>query len=1089
MEMKAEMNLFSETLLDTAEIQGLAETLALPASPTMPALNPAISEEYIPVSQEQSFKDEIIALGQKQIEQIVDQQKIADYRNHELDFKVSSQMEQTKTLFQHLINKFYYCNFLYKYTPKGFQKYWVEQWGVVLFLWPIPSELCSLSYTAELSMEEFVRNEIDPPTEVLAAIKQTEPAFINILDSIVELSLSFDGNFIPPPFPYTNYFALGKITTCPLFACGSTIQLNHWVSSIRLAMYEVYKLNTIYTVRWLESPLRTKAWADLKLEPFKTASFRGDIRHEGPLQIRIPYSNVWRQYHVVVTSKTGSLALNQNFQSKIFGRGKYDITDYSKRGTLLIYNNSSSAQKGKAPLITITDCLWINAIFPMDNNSDSQINSTTLAKLYGGMHVSSRSSNSGKPDVVSRSLFPLAEQWQDINNLEELSEIFQGNDQRPLPKEFLIMAPTHYELAKWIASISASFGLPCDNELSDKELAEMTKIEDQEIITESFVPVIWPTQLYLSIEEVGGISMLTNDLAETFNQFSHFLAQKIQFSGQNIMQDWCSATAKGDWERKFQDRKEVEFKFLKLLDWKHSCVKLLEENGIKVSKANNAVLISALCNLAPWLSEVFYKLVPIASSPVAATSPKGIKEVIRQLPQSAVASDSIGSVSEEERSSEGSVSEEENSPSPKPSPVVHIINKIPPVDPGDDCSGSSEESVSSDESAQEVYAPDTLLAQVQENQRYSKLQKQISGPFITSAEIGNRSPVQLNLEPRGQQQHFPDDGSSFSEPQGGLVNLIGQISSRKPQIGPLVGNVNELNKKPVFEAGLVGQMQRKEDEKYLSKAGLKSTAYDTLIRRSEMVYRFLLLIRPQQTPEIVLSLISLLKSQLSQLSRLINQQTLFGSSPQVLQQQVSIMQDTLTNLSLKAQETRPTSSIGSDPLNPYAVPNLQWNTNSDSSGPRSNSMFSPQKSISSESSESNSSSGTESSEDSSDSSSASQSQSIPLGRYDYPTASSDASSSLLGSEGSEENENVPLARQSLIQPASFAHRPDYRNSPVSYLNPEAPTVPLPLSSVSPVSVPFLLPESNDAPANSIPAVAADSVLVDDSDQGSQSEDS
>ena len=634
-----EIPLWSESMLSMPEITGLADSLEFPQSP-IEAGTPA-----------------------------VDQQKINDYRNRELELKVANQMDQTTTLFQHLYNKFYYCNFTYYLTPQGFQKYWVEQWGVVLYLWLVPSELGSLSYTAQLDMGQFVRNEIDPPTEFLQAIKQNDPEFINILDGVVELSTNYAFDGVQPPYPYTNYFAVGKISTCPLFAVGSTIQMNNWVASIRLAKFEVQRLNSLFTVRWLESPLRSHAWSDLKIEPFKSGLFRGDIKYEGPLQIRIPYSNVWRQYHVIVTNKTGQAAFSQNLQSKIFNRGKVLSTDYSRRGTMLVYNNSSSAQKGKSPLLVITNCMWVNAIFPMDEVTPEKIKNVTLAKIYGEMQLSSSIiSKDLKGSSTERSLFPFIQDWREVNNLEDLGQIFQGLERRPLPKELLIMAPNHFELAKWIVSISASFGLDCDSEVADKELNEMTKIKEQEIITD-YVPVIWPTALYLSVEEIGGISMESTDLAETFNRFSHYLNQKVVFSTQDKMQSWCEATAKGDWERNICDRKEIEFKYTKLMEWKEYCNQKLLENGITVTKPDVNLLVTAMSSLIPWLSEVFQKLV--ADGPHLPDSPKIVVQPQKELPkQEPIESNSDGSISEEERSSEGSVSEDENS---ERSPVKVVI--------------------------------------------------------------------------------------------------------------------------------------------------------------------------------------------------------------------------------------------------------------------------------------------------------------------------------------------------------------------------------------------------------------------------------
>ena len=233
------------------------------------------------------------------------------------------------------------------------------------------------------------------------------------------------------------------------------------------------------------------------------------------------------------------------------------------------------------------------------------------------------------------------------------------------------------------------------------------------------------------------------------------------------------------------------------------------------------------------------------------------------------------------------------------------------------------------------------------------------------------------------------------------------------------------------------------------------------------------LTRYQQTPEVVLIMLNLLQSQMSQMSNLISLQAQTSFSPPQLQQQLFVMQDTLRNITAKLHEPHPSSTLSSNPLNPYSVPNLLWKTTSESSGtiPKSTSVFSPQKSLSSDTSISTStrSSGTESSDDGSISESSE--ESAPLGSMVNNSAGvayqGAASSSLDSQDESSEEENVPLARQSMIRPISLQ-----RDSTDKL-------IPNPLVSVQPLSN-----NPSSQPHATKLAVGAES-----SDEGSQSEES
>jgi hypothetical protein len=583
-------------------------------------------------------------------------------------------MSQLSAMFQTLNNKFYYCGFVYRLNNDGFWKYWMEQWGGVLHLWRVPEELASFAYTAKLPIEQFLKNELDPPSELMAAIKGIqEPEFINVLDGTVEgaaKDFNYYSEYPSPPIPYSNYFCFARNNSVVLFCAASMIQMNYWVNSIRLAIFEVLRLHLTFTNRWLRSPSYIQVWNQLGVEPFSSATFRGEVRFEGPLQVRIPWSTTWRQYHVVVTSKHGPAAYKPagNLSQKIFNRTKNVPTDPSRRGTILVFNNQRSFQKGKPPLFWIQDVQWVNIIWPTDAD-EQKLKHISLAKLYGDIKLSDEFvSNQSTVESAERSLMNCVRGMKQIQNLQDLAAVYDGTDLRPLPHDVLFLAPSPADLAKWIAGILASFGIDPGLDACEEEIKEMTKLPEIENIDvrTGLVPVKWPTQLYLSLNEIGGITVLQTELPKTAFQYLHYLNQKMIFSQQDKLRKWCETAAKADWERSVCDRKEVEYKLLKLYDWLDLCSKLLQEHGIDTSRPHPQVLVSAMSSLVQWMAPVLNSLITLVKPPdtetVQPTESWAESKKIAATDKSdspGGSSDGEGSISEEERSSEGSVSEED----------------------------------------------------------------------------------------------------------------------------------------------------------------------------------------------------------------------------------------------------------------------------------------------------------------------------------------------------------------------------------------------------------------------------------------------
>jgi hypothetical protein len=626
-------------------------------------------------------------------------------------FKGTPEMAQLSSFFYSLNNKFYYCGFVYKLNAVGangralfrgvtpeeqiqsegyWSKWWMEQWGPVLHLWRVPDELSSFAYTTNLSVDRFIKNELDPPMELMTAIKsfQQTPIFINFADSSIEL---FDADFQsvgftntpPPPIPYTCHFGLSTAASnLYVFSVPSVIQANQWVASMRLALYETLKINLTFTNRLIRKPTMMNGWHEFQVEPFTAHRFRGDIKFEGPLQIRIPYSNLWKQFHVVATSKYGTEAYSTNtgISKKIFKK-KASMVDLSKRGSLLFYPNKNAAAKGKPPIFVMYDVKYIHAIWP-DQTDELKIETLCMAKLEGSFRMHSIKVNIDDDIDFSgashRSFGQFGSGFPAVTGIESFAELFDGKDKRPLPTQLLIMAPTSGDLSRWITAVWCAFSIDSHLPELEDEIHEMTRLPEPKEgeVQPELVKVTWPTQMYLSLSEVGGITMNSTSLSDSFAKFSHYLQQKVNFSKQEKLRQWCEAVAKGEWERNICDRKELDYKIKQLNEWANRICEKLNEMGTETKKPHPTVLVSAMTSIIGWIGPVLSSMIdevpksPTKSSPAKSDVSSSISDSLSSRSGSstrasterktATTSGSEGSVSEEERSDEGSQSDDES---------------------------------------------------------------------------------------------------------------------------------------------------------------------------------------------------------------------------------------------------------------------------------------------------------------------------------------------------------------------------------------------------------------------------------------------
>ena len=592
------------------------------------------------------------------------------------------QMDQIHDIYQMIHKKLYYGGFVYKKNELGangrplratdnvghqgqidtggeWSKWWMELWGPVLQLWRCPDELAGFPYCAGLDMEHFISNEFDPPLAFVNAIKSFHqaPIYINIADVV---SQTFDADFRPkqdcppPPIPYTSFFGISTAgSNLYLFATWSSIQTNNWMTAIRLLTFEMSKLNQAFTWRLLRQPQASSSWLSLGVPPMQTLSFRGELKYEGPLQVRTAYSTQWKEFYVVVTSEYLSDVpdANSNFiGKKLFG--KKESKDPSKRGLMYFYQSKSHVKR-KPPVFTMEQvdraaCMW------PEKPELLQMNMVSLARIHGQLGLVGYTPESeGVVDTSDRTLAEYKSGFPIISSQLSLLDIIEGRDKRPPPDSIMILANSTHDLAKWMVAILGAFSVDSDPEPEEREIGELVYPTEQP----------WPSILYFSVNEISGISMNTS-AHETFVYLRHYLSQKVSFSKQSKLRMWCEATAKGEWERKLLDRKEVESKLKILFDWVKKTKHMLQKKGIELSNYSIAEVITKIVALFPDFETALYSLVPdlVKKSPtVASLSEKAPSEAsAKPVSEKMTTSDEEGSQSMSDDTSEGSQSDEES---------------------------------------------------------------------------------------------------------------------------------------------------------------------------------------------------------------------------------------------------------------------------------------------------------------------------------------------------------------------------------------------------------------------------------------------
>ncbi|KAH9263770.1 hypothetical protein BASA83_012804 [Batrachochytrium salamandrivorans] len=333
-------------------------------------------------------------------------------------------------------------------------------------------------------MEKFIAHEMDPAQEFLAAIKSTHasPIYINVTDAITELfpndfQLHSDVSLArPPPIPY--------------------------ISAIRLVSFELHKLNQLFTYRLLNRPLLASAWEAAGIAPFESFSYRGQVKYEGMLQVRLTYATQWKSYYVVATSRVGLDSVSTPYPStsssltkKLFGKKSISNLDFSKRGNMMFYESKSDAKRGNTLCLLWILCVWCMHYGP-EKPEFIEMGLVCMAKLVGVIRAST-SSRSRASSTLFADGADIGQRPSSTVGMANVSSAAaaaaaaaagsapSADIRDPLPHHILILASSTDELAKWLTSIYAAFSLDTDRLQADADIEEMARLDPSSGMSES----------------------------------------------------------------------------------------------------------------------------------------------------------------------------------------------------------------------------------------------------------------------------------------------------------------------------------------------------------------------------------------------------------------------------------------------------------------------------------------------------------------------------------------------------------------------------------------------------------------------------
>ncbi|KAJ2964885.1 hypothetical protein NQZ79_g314 [Umbelopsis isabellina] len=263
-------------------------------------------------------------------------------------------MQSTLRLYESFNQKVYFEGYLQKMNDltadgkpvmdRHWTQWYVELCGSVLTFWDA-KDAKENSETGEM--------EITSEEPIL-------PTYINVTDSSVDIV----GTFAYDTPARENVFVLSSAGSNRFFLQASNQPvMNRWVCAIRLACYEMTRLQEIYTRNFLARPM----WADIMEKQ------HGKV--EGWVQARFGGATEWQRYWVVVTDKRD--------EKRLWGK-----KSVASRGQLMFYEN----KKSKIPIITVVNILCAYAIYP---ENPKLIDFGTLLKVEGSMYASTANDTHG----------------------------------------------------------------------------------------------------------------------------------------------------------------------------------------------------------------------------------------------------------------------------------------------------------------------------------------------------------------------------------------------------------------------------------------------------------------------------------------------------------------------------------------------------------------------------------------------------------------------------------------------------------------------------------------------------------------------
>jgi hypothetical protein len=509
--------------------------------------------------------------------------------------------------------------------------------------------------------------------EALKGVHQTCIS-INLSSAVTEV---YPSDYIPtidspPPPPYTSFFTFSTAGSNQYnFSTWSSIQCNNWIAAIRLSHFEQLKIFWLLTCKLLYNV--EYKWAEFGMEPFKTGIFRGEVNCEGVVFVMPQYVTKSKSMFAVVTSSY----VPPTFYSKL---KKARQSDTSKRGTILFFSSKGK----KKPAFLMERC---NRVV-IDLKGDILV----FGVLTFPTHVAEEEEIFGT--MVGGEFQVVTHQ-----NMEDLGTL---KDQRPRPAFVKLSCD---DVHKWIISILGAFSID-------------SSPEDESI---QFSNPEWPSSLYLSLDDIGGISMQTYEL-NSFILFQHYLNQKFSFGIHGKLLIWSQSIAKGSWERKIIDRKEAEFKLIQFLDWIAMQKMKLISSGIVLDSVSPLDVIHDVSEIVPNFRTALVSLMGDHAN-IQNVQVIEVTDMPKEIINEEQLSGSDGSLSDS-GSSDGSSSQEE---------VPLGFVKIPSN--SDDTNSPEKENLEDDETAAvNIYAEHSLLHKLEASG--PKTSKHFSaGPLINAIQV------------------------------------------------------------------------------------------------------------------------------------------------------------------------------------------------------------------------------------------------------------------------------------------------------------------------------------------------------------------